>query len=292
LESYGVGGTVAEEVISSIRNATAFGTQEKLARQYDVHLVEAQKWGIKLQRILGCMFGGMMGIVFMNYGLGFWMGSRFLVDGETDLSQIITILLAILIGSFSLGHVAPNIQAFTAAVAAGAKIFSTIDRESPIDPTSEEGEILDHVEGSIEFRDVKHIYPSRPEVVVMDDVSLLIPAGKTTALVGPSGSGKSTVVGLMERFYTPVSGTVTLDGHDLQTLNLRWLRQQMALVSQEPVLFGTSVYMNIKHGLIGSRFENEPEEMIRERIENAAKIANAHGFRSCRRERSEDSSPR
>ncbi|RAH68241.1 ABC multidrug transporter Mdr1 [Aspergillus aculeatinus CBS 121060] len=278
LESAGAGGTVAEEVISSIRNATAFGTQDKLAKQYEAHLAEAEKWGIKTQVILGFMIGGMFGIMFSNYGLGFWMGSRFLTDGEVNVGQVLTVLMAILIGSFSLGNVAPNGQAFTNALAAAVKIYGTIDRPSPLDPYSEEGEKLEHFEGNIEFRDIKHIYPSRPEVTVMDGVSLIMPAGKTTALVGPSGSGKSTVVGLVERFYFPVGGSVLLDGHDISTLNLRWLRQQISLVSQEPVLFGTTIYHNIRHGLIGTKYENESEDKIRELIENAAKMSNAHDF--------------
>ncbi|KAL5362736.1 P-loop containing nucleoside triphosphate hydrolase protein [Aspergillus floccosus] len=278
LDSYGAGGTVAEEVISSIRNATAFGTQDKLAKQYEVHLTEAEKWGTKTQIILGFMVGGMFGIMFMNYGLGFWMGSRFLVNGEVNVGQVLTVLMAILIGSFSLGNVSPNGQAFTNALAAAVKIYSTIDRASPLDPYSDEGDKIENVQGNIEFRDIKHIYPSRPEVTVMDGVSLEFPAGKTTALVGPSGSGKSTVVGLVERFYFPVRGQVFLDGHDLQTLNLRWLRQQISLVSQEPVLFGTTIYQNIRHGLIGTKLESEPEDKIREMIENAARMANAHDF--------------
>ncbi|KAI2010386.1 multidrug-resistance transporter mdr2 [Ophidiomyces ophidiicola] len=278
LECYGEGGTLAEEVLSSIRNTTAFGTQKQLAEKYESHLEEAQKWGMKLQRTIGFLMGAMMSIVFLNYGLGFWMGSRFIVSGETQLSHIITILLAIIIGSFSLGNVTPNSQAFTSAIAAGAKIFSTIDRKSPIDPTSNEGKKLDHVLGNIEFRDIRHIYPSRPEVVVMQAVNLFAPAGTTTALVGPSGSGKSTVVGLLERFYNPVGGSILLDGHNIKTLNLKWLRQQISLVSQEPTLFGTSIYNNIKQGLIGSVFEQESEESIGQRIENAAKMANAHDF--------------
>ncbi|PYH88449.1 ABC multidrug transporter Mdr1 [Aspergillus ellipticus CBS 707.79] len=278
LTSAGASGTVAEEVISSIRNATAFGTQDKLAKQYEIHLAEAEKWGVKTQIILGFMIGGMFGIMFSNYGLGFWMGSRFLTDGEVNVGQVLTVLMAILIGSFALGNVSPNGQAFTNAVAAAVKIYGTIDRPSPLDPYSEEGLKLEHFEGDIEFRDIKHIYPSRPEVTVMDGVSLNIPAGKTTALVGPSGSGKSTVVGLVERFYFPVGGSVLLDGHDISTLNLRWLRQQISLVSQEPVLFGTTIYQNIRYGLIGTRFENESEEKIRELIENAARMANAHDF--------------
>jgi ATP-binding cassette subfamily B (MDR/TAP) protein 1 len=278
LESYALGGTIAEEVISSIRNATAFGTQDKLARQYDEHLAKAEKYGYKLKFVLACMVGGMFLVIYLNYGLAFWMGSRFLVEGEITLSSILTILMSIMIGAFSLGNVAPNIQAFTTAISAAAKIFNTIDRISPLDPTSDAGIKLDHVNGDLELRNIKHIYPSRPEVTVMQDVSLVIPAGKMTALVGASGSGKSTIVGLVERFYDPVKGQVFLDGHDVSTLNLRWLRQLISLVSQEPTLFGTTIFENIRHGLIGTKYENENMEKQKELVIDAAKMANAHDF--------------
>ena len=278
LESYALGGTVAEEVISSIRNATAFGTQEKLAKQYDKHLIQAEYWGARVKMILACMLGGMFLIIYLNYSLAFWQGGHFLIDGETSLSSVLTILLAVMLGSFSLGNVAPNFQAFTTAVSASAKIYNTIDRTSPLDPTSDVGEKLPYVEGTVELRHIKHIYPSRPEVVVMQDVNLLIPAGKITALVGASGSGKSTIVGLVERFYDPVQGQVLLDGHDISTLNLRWLRQQISLVSQEPTLFGTTIYENIKHGLIGTKYENESDERQNELVIEASKMANAHDF--------------
>lgn len=278
LEAYAQGGSVAEEVISSIRNATAFGTQDKLARQYDLHLIEAEKWGFKMKSVLGIMVGAMFGIIYLNYGLAFWQGSRFLLNGELSLAKILTILMAIMIGAFSLGNVAPNAQAFTTGVSAAAKIFNTIDRQSPLDPVTEDGEKLEHVEGTVELRNIKHIYPSRPEVTVMEDVSLVIPAGKKTALVGASGSGKSTIVGLVERFYDPVGGTVYLDGHDISTLNLRWLRQQISLVSQEPTLFGTTIFGNIMHGVIGTRFENESGDVQKDLVIKAAKMANAHDF--------------
>ncbi|KAL8952455.1 MAG: hypothetical protein Q9222_001646 [Ikaeria aurantiellina] len=278
LESYALGGTVAEEVISSIRNATAFSTQAKLARQYDSHLTEAEKWGLKLKVALAIMIGGMMSVIYLNYGLSFWQGSRYLVAGEMSLPDVLTIMLAIMIGAFSLGNVAPNAQAFTTSVAAAGKIFNTIDRTSPLDPKSDKGMKLDHVEGTVELRNIKHIYPSRAEVVVMKDVSLVVPAGKTTALVGASGSGKSTIVGLVERFYDPVGGQVYLDGHEVSTLNLRWLRQQISLVSQEPTLFGTTIRGNIKHGLIGTKYEYASQEEQEELIVKAAKMANAHDF--------------
>ncbi|KAF2095310.1 ATP-binding cassette transporter ABC4 [Rhizodiscina lignyota] len=277
-EAYAKGGTVAEEVLSSIRNATAFNTQEKLARQYDAYLNEAESYGKKLQLILGFMIATMMTLIYLNYALTFWQGSRFLVRGDMSLQDVLIILFSIIIGAFSLGNVAPNGKAFTAAVAAGQKIFSAIDRVSPIDPESDEGDKLEEVKGTVELRNIKHIYPSRPEVVVMEDVSLTIPAGKTTALVGASGSGKSTIVGLVERFYDPVGGQVFLDEHDITTLNLRWLRQHISLVQQEPVLFATTIQDNIRHGLLGTEHEDLGEEKQKEMIINAAKMSNAHDF--------------
>lgn len=278
LAAYAVGGTVAEEVFSSIRNAVAFGTQDKLAKSYNVHLREAQRWGVRSKGMMACMIGSLLCLIFFNYGLAFWMGSRFLVSGETNLAHILTIIMAVMIGAFSFGNVGPNVQHLVAGVAAASKIFATIDRLSPLDPESDAGHRLEHVEGNLELRNIKHIYPSRPEVVVMEDVSLVVPAGKTTALVGASGSGKSTIVGLVERFYDPVGGQVLLDGHDVSTLNLRWLRQQVALVQQEPVLFSVTIKDNIRNGLVGSKFEHESEEEQTLRIQEAAKKANAHDF--------------
>jgi len=277
-QEYAKGGSVAEEVMSSIRNATAFNTQGKLARQYDVHLDVAEKWGRKLQLVLSMMIATMMTIIYLNYGLSFWQGSRFLVAGEMGVGQVLTILFAVMIGAFSLGNVAPNAKAFSSAVASGQKIFAAIERISPMDPSSKEGKKLDTVKGTIELRNIKHIYPSRPEVVVMDGVNLVVPAGKQTALVGASGSGKSTIVGLVERFYDPVGGEVLLDGVNIQDLNLHWLRQHISLVQQEPVLFATTIYENIRYGLLGTKHENLSKEKITEMIENAARMANAHEF--------------
>ncbi|QUC19455.1 uncharacterized protein UV8b_03696 [Ustilaginoidea virens] len=278
LEAYAKGGIVAEEVVSSIRSAIAFGTQDRLAKQYYKHLLQAEYFGVRVKSSMAVMFAGMMMILFLNYGLAFWQGSHFLVDGVIPLNKILVIVMSVMIAAFNIGNVAPNLQAFTTAIAAAAKIFNTIDRVSPLDPGDDKGAKIESLEGNIRLENIKHIYPSRPEVVVMDGVSLEIPAGKTTALVGASGSGKSTIVGLVERFYDPVQGAVYLDGQDISTLNLRWFRQQMALVSQEPTLFGTTIFKNISHGLIGTRHENEPEHVQREMVIQAAVKANAHDF--------------
>ncbi len=164
LGSNALGATIAEEVISSIRNTIAFGAQEKHASQYDVHLIEAEKWGAKAEIILGVSIGGMLGTIMLNYGLTFWTGSRFLVDGEVTLAKIVTIIYSTVLGAFFLGFVAPNAQAFTMGVAAAAKVFGIINRKSPLDPLSDEGTKLGSpIDGTLDFRDVKLIYPSRPD---------------------------------------------------------------------------------------------------------------------------------
>ena len=112
----------------------------------------------------------------------------------------------------------------------------------------------------------------------MKNFNATFPKGKLTALVGSSGSGKSTSVSLIERFYDPLSGSVKVDGHDLRDLNVKWLRSQIGLVGQEPVLFNDSVRANVEHGLIGTRMENLPSEQKLELVIKACKIANADSF--------------
>jgi len=167
LSSYAEGGTVVEEVISSVRNAVAFGTQRKLANEYDKHLAQAEIAGYRTKVLAGSLLGAMMCIMYFTYSLAFWLGSHYIRQGESTLEAVLTILLSIMIGAFSLSNVVPMLQAFTTGTAAAAKIFATIERVSPLDPASTEGRKLEHLDGMVELRNIKHIYPSRPEVVVM-----------------------------------------------------------------------------------------------------------------------------
>lgn len=168
--------------------------------------------------------------------------------------------------------------AITTACGAAAKLFATIDRTPAIDSSSPVGEKPSAIEGSIKIDDLTFAYPSRPDVTVLHNISMTFTAGKSYALVGPSGSGKSTIVSLIERFYDPKSGVITLDGADLKTLNLKWLRRQIGLVAQEPVLFGTTVRTNVAYGLAGSPHESATDEVKFDLIKQACIKANAHDF--------------
>jgi ATP-binding cassette, subfamily B (MDR/TAP), member 1 len=210
LQSYSTGALIAEEAISSIRHVTAFGIQETLAKRYFAHLLLAEKAGVKARATVAIMTATFMCIMHLTYGLSLWQGSRFLVAGEVSSARVITITMAIVIGALAVGKVAPNMQAFISSIAGASKIFDTISRGSPVDALSTEGNTIPvcAVKGDIVLRGVSLVYPSRADVTVLKDLSLHLPAAKTTALVGASGCGKSSVVGLIERFYEPVKGKI------------------------------------------------------------------------------------
>jgi len=144
-----------------------------------------------------------------------------------------------------------------------------IDRIPTIDSEDTKGQVLEHMSGNLEFENIKFTYPSRPEAVVLKDFNLKVEAGKTVALVGESGSGKSTVISLVQRFYDADEGVVWVDGVDIRSLQLNWIRAKMGLVSQEPALFGTSIKDNIMFG--------KPNATMDE-VVAAATAANAHNF--------------
>ncbi|KAJ5383180.1 hypothetical protein N7517_001091 [Penicillium concentricum] len=278
LSAYADGSTAAEEAISSIRHVTAFGIQDKLADRYQKFLTKAETYGLRSRIALAAMMAIMNGVIFWTYGLTFWQGSRYLVAGDIELGALITILLAVLTGAFTFGNIAPNFQAFATGIAATGKILATVSRKSPLDPSSPTGSKLRAVSGTIEVKNIRHVYPSRPDVLTLDGVSLLFAAGKTTAIIGASGCGKSTLAGLIERFYEPISGEILLDGHDITSLNLQWLRQQIAIVTQQPTLFATTVFENIRFGLIGTEHETSPYNVVENLVFDAAKKANCFDF--------------
>jgi len=177
-----------------------------------------------------------------------------------------------------VGRASDKPTAITHGRSAAGRLFSTIERVPDIDSASPEGLRPENVVGEITLEDVRFSYPTRPDAPVLNGVSIHFEAGKTAALVGASGSGKSTIVSLVERFYDPLSGSVKLDGVPLPELNLKWLRSQIGLVSQEPVLFATTIKENVAHGLIGSPYEHTSDEEKFKLIKDACIKSNADNF--------------
>ncbi|RKP09249.1 P-loop containing nucleoside triphosphate hydrolase protein [Thamnocephalis sphaerospora] len=272
--AYAKAGAVAEEVIAGIKTVSAFGGQEREVLRYESKLDMALKEGKSKSLGLGLSVGTMLGVLFCAYGLGFWYGSRLILDREMDIQGVLNVFFALIIGTMTIGMAATPLSSIQTAQGAAYKIFAVIDRQSQIDYNDESG-LRPEITGQLEVRGVNFAYPSRPDVQVLYDFDLDVEPGQTVALVGSSGSGKSTMVALLERFYNPLSGSIKLNGTPIQDINLRYLRQHIGLVGQEPVLFQASIKQNILWGSSGLDPERQPTQ---EDVEAACRSANVHDF--------------
>ncbi|CAA3012788.1 ABC transporter B family member 8 [Olea europaea subsp. europaea] len=265
---YSRANAIVEQALSSIKTVYSFTAERSIIEKYSIILDRTKKLGMK-QGIAKGLAVGSTGLAFAIWALLAWYGSQLIMHKGESGGRIYAAGIAFVMGGLSLGVALPELKYFTEASVAASKMFHRIDRIPEIDGEETKGLVLEKIRGELEFERVQFTYPSRPETVVLKDFDLKIEAGKTVALVGASGSGKSTAIALVQRFYDASSGTVRIDGIDIKTLQLKWLRQQMGLVSQEHALFGTSVKQNIMFG----KFEATMDEVVA-----AAMAANAHNF--------------
>ncbi|KAL8152327.1 hypothetical protein V2J09_010087 [Rumex salicifolius] len=267
--AYAEAGNVVEQTVGAIRTVASFTGEKEAIRKYDSRLQVAYRSTVHQGLASGVGLGAVIFLVFSTYALAVWYGSRMIIHKGYNGGQVLNVIMAMMTGGMSLGQTSPCINAFAAGKAAAYKMFETINRVPVIDASSEEGIVLNELKGEIELKDVHFRYPARPDVPIFSGFSLYIPSGTTAALVGQSGSGKSTVISLVERFYDPDAGQVLIDGVNLRNLRLSWVRQKIGLVSQEPILFATTMKENIKYGK-----EDATDEEIRVAVEraNAAKF--------------------
>ncbi|KAJ4728628.1 ABC transporter B family-like protein [Melia azedarach] len=268
-KSYVKAGEIAEEVIGNVRTVQAFAGEERAVKIYKEALSNTYKYGRKAGLAKGLGLGSMHCVLFLSWSLLVWFTSVVVHKRIANGGESFTTMLNVVIAGLSLGQAAPDISAFVRAKAAAYPIFNMIERNTMSKASSKNGRKLDKLSGQIEFKDVSFSYPSRPDVVIFNKICLDIPAGKIVALVGGSGSGKSTVISLIERFYEPLSGNILLDGNNIKDLDLKWLRQQIGLVNQEPALFATTIRENILYG---------KEDATIEEITRAAKLSEAMSF--------------
>ncbi|XP_026454965.1 ABC transporter B family member 2-like isoform X1 [Papaver somniferum] len=268
-KSYVKAGEIAEEVIGNVRTVQAFVGEEKAVRSYRDALLKTYEYGKKGGLAKGLGLGTLHCVLFCSWALLVWFTSITVHKGIANGGASFTTMLNVVIAGLSLGQAAPNVSNFIRATSAAYPIFEMIERNTVSKSISGKGKKLERVDGHIEFKDVCFSYPSRPDVVIFDKLCLDIPSGKIIALVGGSGSGKSTVISLIERFYEPLYGKILFDGHEIRELDLKWLRQQIGLVNQEPALFATSIRENILYG---------KDDATGEDVNRAAKLSEAVSF--------------
>ncbi|XP_020159086.1 ABC transporter B family member 11 isoform X1 [Aegilops tauschii subsp. strangulata] len=269
LTSYSDAANTVEQTIGSIRTVVSFNGEKKAIEMYNKFIKSAYRTVVEEGLVNGFGMGSVFCILFSSYGLAFWYGGKLIIDKGYTGGKIVTVLFAVLNGATSLGNATPSISAIAEGQSAAYRLFETIERKPEIDSDDTSGMIMENIKGYVELKDVYFRYPARPGQLILDGLSLQVASGTTMAIVGESGSGKSTVISLVERFYDPQAGEVLIDGVNIKNLNLDWIRGKIGLVSQEPLLFMTSIKDNIIYG---------KEDATLEEIKRAAELANAANF--------------
>jgi ATP-binding cassette subfamily B (MDR/TAP) protein 1 len=246
----GHGGMIST-AFTHMRTVSAFSMHYAISRHYERITDRITANRIKRGFIAGLGFGLSSTILFLTYALLFWYGAQLIQDGTITFVQLMTAILTLMLGALGLGQALTDMGDQAAAVEIADRIFREIDEghSSPIDGLSINGITpKERARGCIEIKNLNFVYPSRPDVKVCNNYSLVIHPGETIALVGPSGSGKSTIINLLLRFYDPDQGQILLDDVNVKDLNIRWLRSQIGYVGQEPILFTGTVCSNVLRG--------------------------------------------
>ncbi|KAK8662370.1 hypothetical protein V6N13_091948 [Hibiscus sabdariffa] len=260
---------VLEDAVRNIYTVVAFCAGNKVMELYRLQLKKILRKSFLHGMAIGFAFGFSQFLLFACSALLLWYTALCVKRGYMDLPTAVKEYMVFSFATFALVEpfgLAPYILKRRKSL---ASVFEIIERVPKIEPDDNSALKPPNVYGSIELKNVDFCYPSRPEMLVLSNFSLKVNGGQTLAVVGVSGSGKSTIISLIERFYDPVAGQVLLDGRDLKQYNLRWLRNHLGLVQQEPIIFSTTIRENI----IYARHNASEAEM-----KEAARIANAHHF--------------
>ena len=257
---------VAEETISGVRTVKSFGQELAEVNRYTGSMEQALKFIKHRIRAIAEFMTIAMIVGFGAVCFVLWYGGREVIQDHMsagDITQFLLYLAIVAIGVGSLGGLWGDLMA---AVGASQRVFEIMER-MPAMP--DDGKVISTLQAQVEFQNVHFSYPSRPEAEVLKGIDLKILPGQMVALVGSSGSGKSTIASLLPRFYEPMKGSILLDNQNLAELKISWLRDQIGIVSQEPVLISSTIEQNIRYGK-----PNSTDQEVRD----ASKAANALEF--------------
>ncbi|KAH7660069.1 Xenobiotic-transporting ATPase protein [Dioscorea alata] len=246
---------LAVEAVSNLRTITAFSSQDRILQLFELAQEGPKRESVRQSWYAGFGLGSSQSLMTCTWALDFWYGGKLVSQGYITSKELFQTFMILV----STGRVIADAGTMTTDLAKGGDA----------DP---KGHRPNKLIGTVDICDVDFAYPARPKIIIFKNFSLSIEAGKSTALVGQSGSGKSTIIGLIERFYDPLKGSIKIDGKDIKSFHLRELRKHIALVGQEPTLFNDTIKGNIKYG---------SEEATEAEVEAAARVANAHDFISC-----------
>lgn len=262
--------TIVEETLQGISNVKAFvneafeaGRYEKNIREVATIAVRGAKFrGLFASFIVFCLFGAIVGVI--------WYGSVLVSHGEMSVGNLTTFILYSIFVGAAMGSFPELYANMQKAVGASERVLEILDEKGEeISIRTDDNEIKQKLSGNLDFDEVVFAYPSRTEIMVLKEVSFSARSGQKVAIVGPSGAGKSTIAGLILQFYHPQKGEILFDGKPASAYSLTDLRNQVAIVPQDVLLFGGTIRENIAYGKLTST----EQEVIK-----AAERANAHQF--------------
>ncbi len=258
---------VAVESMSGIRTVRSFAAEKKEIIRYQSAISYTLSLAFKRIRLSAIFFGATAFSGFSAGAVVLWYGARLLAHGDLTVGSLAAFMIQTMqlaVAFSSLAELWTDVQR---ASGASERVFELLHRTPEIKNTG--GETLPALRGQVEFKDVSFAYPTRKDVTVLSHFDLALAPGEVVAIVGPSGAGKSTIASMLYRLYDPATGQLLLDGVPYSKLDPEWLRRQVGVVAQEPLLFSTSIADNIRYG--------RPDATDAE-VEAAAKTANAHNF--------------
>ncbi|KAF9922621.1 Multidrug resistance protein 1 [Linnemannia zychae] len=270
-KAYEQSGCVASEAITNIRTIAALAKEAEFEAIHRELTAEPHK--IAYQKA----FYGSVSIALSTtmgywcYALGFWAAALFERRGLITYEAMFQVMFAVVYMALGLGELSQHIPKFVKAKQSAINIFELLDKQTTID-ADKDGIHISNCTGLATLSNVKFCYPTRPDIQVLNGIDFQAQPSKTVALVGSSGCGKSTVLALFERWYDVLGGQILIDIYDIKGLQLNDLREHMALVSQEPVLFDITIGDNIRYGI------PDGHTVDQEQVIASARAANIHDF--------------
>ncbi|TDL27874.1 P-loop containing nucleoside triphosphate hydrolase protein [Rickenella mellea] len=255
------------EHISNVRAIRAMSFESVFQEQYDKSVAKAHKTGVQGAFVEGCTYGISSALIYLAEALLFYVGAVLVAKGTYTYLQMVEVL-QLVVFSVSIGS---QLMAFTQRIAKSTQATRDFNKVLNLSTETDEsrGTLRPPITGDVQFHDVSFSYPERPEAPVVQHASLRIANGECVAIVGASGSGKSTVAALLQRLYEPSSGTITIGNSLLGATDVKHLRHNVAVVSQNPNLFDATIAENISYG---------SKSMSIEDIHRAARAAHVHDF--------------
>ena len=259
----------AAELIGAVRTLQAFTNEQLATRRFADAVGRAVNAAVASTQARAMLTAIAIFLVFGSVVIVLWVGAQDVIEGAITPGRLSQFVLYAVFAAAGLGQLSEVWGELSQAAGAAERLFEILAIRPVIEPPAHPVALPEPARGEVAFEAVRFSYPSRPEALVLNGVSFAVRRGEKLAIVGPSGAGKSTIFHLMLRFYDPTSGTIRFDGVPLRDADPHALRQRIALVPQDTVVFAASVADNIRFG--------RPEASDAE-VERAAELALASEF--------------